>query len=172
MLYIFIFLKTMTSLRKVMASWRRREVIGSQDLAPFRAENIFRKSCERKFGCWSRCLCNVQICALELISHPFLGRGIRGVIWGGMGAVATKEKEKRKKERKKEKEKKKENRKKGTMNNVKLLHIKCCFSQFFNSLVALKNEKKIGPPQEKVEMTPLRGGLHFKAFKGQYKYLK
>ena len=25
------------------------------------------------------------------------------------------------------------------MNNVKLLHIKCCFFQFFNSPVALKN---------------------------------
>ena len=41
------------------------------------------------------------------------------------------------------------------MNNVKLLHIKCCFFQFFNSPVALKNIKKIWPPQEKVEMTPL-----------------
>ena len=40
------------------------------------------------------------------------------------------------------------------MNNVKLLHIKCCFFQFFNSRVALKNTKKF-PPQEKVEMTPL-----------------
>ena len=42
------------------------------------------------------------------------------------------------------------------MNDVKLLHIKCCFFQFFNSPVALKNRKKIcPPPQEKVEMTPL-----------------
>ena len=41
------------------------------------------------------------------------------------------------------------------MNNVKLLHIKCCFFQFFNSLVASKNLKKFWPPQEKVEMTPL-----------------
>ena len=40
------------------------------------------------------------------------------------------------------------------MNNVKLLHIKCCFFQFFNSPVALKNKKNVGP-QEKVEMTPL-----------------
>ena len=47
------------------------------------------------------------------------------------------------------------------MNNVKLLHIKCCFFQFFNSLVASKNKKKFGPPQEKVEMTPLVG-LHSK----------
>ena len=40
------------------------------------------------------------------------------------------------------------------MNSVKLLNIKCCFFQFFNSPVALKNLKKFGP-QEKVEMTPL-----------------
>ena len=39
------------------------------------------------------------------------------------------------------------------MNNVKLLHIKCCFFQFSNSPVAMK-KKKFGP-QEKVEMTPL-----------------
>ena len=38
------------------------------------------------------------------------------------------------------------------MNNVKLLHIKCCFFQFFNSPVALK---KNSGPQEKVEMTLL-----------------
>ena len=42
------------------------------------------------------------------------------------------------------------------MNNIKLLHINCCFFQFFNSPVALKNNKKIWPPQEKVEMTPLQ----------------
>ena len=69
---------------------------------------------------------------------------------GGWGAIAPKGK--RKKE-KREKRKKKE-RKKGTTNNVKLLHIKCCFFQFFNSPVALKNKKNVGP-QEKVEMTPL-----------------
>ena len=40
------------------------------------------------------------------------------------------------------------------MNNVKLLHIKCCFFQFFNSPVTLKNIKKKSS-QEKVEMTPL-----------------
>ena len=85
----------------------------------------------------------------------------RGVIWGGWRAVAPpppQEKGKRKKERKKEKrerkEKKREKRKKGTMNSVKLLHIKCCFFQFFNSPVAWKNKNKFCP-QEKVEMTPL-----------------
>ena len=41
------------------------------------------------------------------------------------------------------------------MNNVKLLHIKCCFFQFFNSPVTLKNLKKFRLPQEKIEMTPL-----------------
>ena len=35
------------------------------------------------------------------------------------------------------------------MNNVKLLHIKCSFFQFFSSLVALKNNKKNLAPQEK-----------------------
>ena len=62
---------------------------------------------------------------------------------GGWGAVAPKEKEKKKEKRKK--------RKKGTMNNVKLLHIKCCFFQFFNSSVALKNQKKIWPPKKKLK---------------------
>ena len=78
---------------------------------------------------------------------------------GGPSPPPPKEKEKKsKKERKKEKrakkEKKREKRKKETMDSVKLLHIKCCFFQFFNSPVALKDIKKIGP-QEKVEMTPL-----------------
>ena len=78
----------------------------------------------------------------------------RGVIWGGWGAITPQGK--RKKERKKEREKKKkrEKRQKETMNNVKLLHIKNCFFQFFNSQVALKNKKNL-VPQEKVEMTPL-----------------
>ena len=35
------------------------------------------------------------------------------------------------------------------MNSVKLLHIKCCLFQFFNSPVALKNTKKIWPPPRK-----------------------
>ena len=35
------------------------------------------------------------------------------------------------------------------MNNVKLLHINCCFFQFFNSQVALKNLKKFAPPPKK-----------------------
>ena len=31
------------------------------------------------------------------------------------------------------------------MNNVKLLHIKCCFFQLFNRPVALKNKKNVNP---------------------------
>ena len=54
------------------------------------------------------------------------------------------------------------------MNNVKLLNIKCLFFQFFNSQVALKNKKKIWPPQEKVEMTPLLSVLKFEAYKLLY----
>ena len=70
--------------------------------------------------------------------------------------IKKKKKEKKKEKRKKRKKReKREKRKKGTMNSVKLLHIKCCFFQFFNSPVALKN-KKILAPQEKVEMTPLK----------------
>ena len=70
---------------------------------------------------------------------------------GAGGAVAPKEKEKKKeKKEKREKKKKKKERKKGTMNNVKLL-LKCCFFQFFNSPVALKNLKKFGPPTKKLK---------------------
>ena len=64
---------------------------------------------------------------------------------------------KRKEEKRKNKEKKgkKEKRKKGILNSVKLLHIKCCFFQFFNSPLALKFFFKLPPPKEKVEMTRL-----------------
>ena len=82
------------------------------------------------------------------------GRHLEGL--GGRRPPKEKEKKKKKKEkRKKEKKRKKRKKKEGNMNNVKLLHIKCCFFQFFNSPVALKNLKKFWPPQEKVEMTPL-----------------
>ena len=43
---------------------------GKSRLAPFRAENIFRKSNGGNFGCWSRCLSNVQKCALGVILPP------------------------------------------------------------------------------------------------------
>ena len=72
---------------------------------------------------------------------------------GGLGdrrPPPPKEKEKKKKRKKKKKKRKK--RKKGTMNSVKLLHIKCCFSNF--SIVRWHWKKKLAP-QEKVEMTPL-----------------
>ena len=36
-------------------------------LAPFRAENIFRKNHGWNFGCWSRCMSIVQKCALGVI---------------------------------------------------------------------------------------------------------
>ena len=68
------------------------------------------------------------------------------------GRKRKKEKKKKRKKKRKKREKR-EKRKKGTMNSVKLLHIKCCFFQFFNSPVALK--KNNSPPREKVEMTPL-----------------
>ena len=40
------------------------------------------------------------------------------------------------------------------MNNVKLLHRKWCFSQFFNSPVALKNKKNFRPPKKKLKWRP------------------
>ena len=49
----------------------------------------------------------------------------------------------KKNRKKRKKREKRETRKKGTMNSVKLLHIKCCFFQFFNNTVALKNKKKM-----------------------------
>ena len=72
----------------------------------------------------------------------------RGVIWGGLGSPrprpppqGKRKKKKKEKERKKRKKiRTKKGRKNGTMNNVKLLHIKCCFFQFFNSPVALKTK--------------------------------
>ena len=76
----------------------------------------------------------------------FQGRHLRG----------PRKKKKKEKRKKKKKEKKKIERKKGTMNNVELLHIKCCFFQFFNKSGSTEKFKKIlASPQEKVEMTPL-----------------
>ena len=65
------------------------------------------------------------------------GRHLRGLV----GRRTLPQGKKRKKERKKER--------KGTMNNVKLLHIKCRVFQFFISPVALKNNfKKFAPPRK------------------------
>ena len=75
--------------------------------------------------------------------------------WGPSPPKEKKKKKRKKKRKKRKKREKKRKRKKETMNSVKLLHIKCCFSQFFKSPVALKNKKKILASQEKVEMTPL-----------------
>ena len=79
------------------------------------------------------------------LAHPF-----PEVSFGGLGGSRPpKEKEKKKERKKKEtRERKEKKRKKGTMNSVKLLHIKCCFFQFFNSPVALKNKKNFGPPRK------------------------
>ena len=61
---------------------------------------------------------------------------------GGLGGPSPpqgkrkKEKKKEKKKKEKKREKKRKRKKRTTMNDVKLLHIKCCFFQFFNSPVA------------------------------------
>ena len=65
---------------------------------------------------------------------------------GGPSPPPRKKKKEKKKEKKKKREKKK--KKKETMDDVKLLHIKCCFFQFFNSPVALKNKKNFCPPRK------------------------
>ena len=68
----------------------------------------------------------------------------------GGPSLPPRKKKKRKKERKKEKREREKKRKKKEWN------YECCFFQFFNSPVALKNKKNFGPlPQEQVEMTPL-----------------
>ena len=75
---------------------------------------------------------------------------------GGLGGRRPPSKEnENKQKRKKEKIEKKRKRKKGTtMNDVKLLHIKCCFFPIFQYSGGIKNEKIFGP-REKVEITPL-----------------
>ena len=70
-----------------------------------------------------------------------------------------KKKKRKKKKEKKRKKKKRKKRKKRTMNNVKLLHIKCCFFSNFSIVRWHWKIKKISRPQEKVEMTPLGWGL-------------
>ena len=83
-----------------------------------------------------------------------------GASFGGAGGPSPpppkkkKKRKKKEKKKKKKKEKKKEKRKKRTMNNIKLLHIKCCFFQFFNSSVALKNQKKCWPLKKKLKWCP------------------
>jgi len=62
--------------------------------------------------------------------------------------LGKKEKKKGKKRKKREK---REKREKGTMNSGKLLHIKYCFFQFFNSPAALKNKKKCWPLKKKLK---------------------
>ena len=67
---------------------------------------------------------------------------------GGAGGCAPPGKKRKKKKKRERKEKKREKREKGTMNSGKLLHIKYCFFQFFNSPAALKNKKNVGPSKK------------------------
>ena len=73
------------------------------------------------------------------------GRHLRGL---GAAPPRRKKKEKQKEKKKKEEKRKKEG---NYMYNVKLLYIKCCFFQFFNSPVALKNKNKFGPHKKKLK---------------------
>ena len=68
-----------------------------------------------------------------------------------------KEKEKKKKEREKRGKKKKKRKKKRMelwITSNYYIYIKCCFFQFFNSPVALKNLKKFCPPKKKLKWRP------------------
>ena len=56
------------------------------------------------------------------------------------------------------------------MNNVKLLHIKCFFFQFFNSPMALKNLKKFGPPRKSWNDVPVYPGAPIHKFLGGAKF--
>ena len=69
----------------------------------------------------------------------------------GWGAAPPPRKRKKRKKKEKRKKKKNQKKRKRTMNNVKLLHIKCCFFKFFGSPVALKNKKKCWPPKKKLK---------------------
>ena len=74
---------------------------------------------------------------------------------GWWGRPPPKKKEKKKEKREKSEKKRIKERKKGTLNNVKLLHTKCCFNNFSIDRWHWKIKKIVVPPQEKVEMTPL-----------------
>ena len=89
----------------------------------------------------------------DLLLEAWMDPGKSEASFGGLGGhrPPRKKKKERKKEKRERKREKREKRKKGTMNRVKLLHIKCCFFQFFNSPVALKNKKKFGPPKKKLK---------------------
>ena len=78
------------------------------------------------------------------------GRHLRG-----LGAVAPREKKKKEK-KKKEKRKRKERKKEGTMNNVKLLHIKCFFFQIFQKSSGIEKYKKnlVPSPKKKLKWRP------------------
>ena len=114
--------------------------------------------------------------------HKSLRGESRGVIWGGGGWGAVPRKNKKEKKRKKRKKKrkmrkkreKKEKRKKGTMNSVKLLHIKCCISNF--SIVRWHWKINFAPPRKSWNGAPgeeRKGGtsrlyLHLCRYESQF----
>ena len=80
-------------------------------------------------------LVSTRFPCMGLLTWQSLIRTVQGRHLRGLGAVSPpqekRKKEKRSKKREKRKKRKKEKIKKGTINNVKILHIKCCFFQFF-----------------------------------------
>ena len=67
---------------------------------------------------------------------------------GAGGRRPPRKKKKRKKKKKKEKRKKKKKKERRELWTASNYYIKCCFFQFFNSPVTLKNKKKFGPPRK------------------------
>ena len=91
----------------------------------------------------------------------------KGVIWGGLGSRrpppphGKRKKKKRKKKKKKEKQReKREKRMILTMNYVKLLHIKCCFSNFSIVRWHLNIKKKLAPPRKSWNDAPVSSYIH------------
>ena len=83
---------------------------------------------------------------------------------GVLGAVPPSPRNKKKRKKRKKKEKKR--KKKGTIwiTSNCYIGIKCCFFQFFNSPVTLKNLKNFGPPGKSWNDAPASGNLAMSTF--------
>ena len=95
---------------------------------PFLLVNLFKRKI------WSICTIweILVFCPVSLLETCTQGRHLRGMGGRPPQGKRKKKKERKKKEKKEKREKKRKQKEKmkGTMNNVKLLHIKCFFSKF------------------------------------------
>ena len=97
------------------------------------------------------CVSNAAFAHAPIYAEASLGLGGRPPL--PQGKRKKKKWKKKKKKRKKRKKVGKKEKKKGTMNNVKWLHIKCCFFSILSG--GIENKNKNFGPQENVEMTYL-----------------